>query len=84
MSWTQKFAEPIRTSSGQTIRTLADARAFMLQLSPQVTWQNEWQNAADKLLLASQGKASVEEAREAVCNALVLNMRLTEARWIEN
>lgn len=56
----------------------------MLQLSPQVTWQNEWQNAADKLLLASQGKASVEEAREAVCNALVLNMRLTEARWIEN
>lgn len=75
MAWTRKFPKPIRTNTGVTLRTLAEARDFILNLEENRTWRNEWQNAAGKLMKASDG-GDVAEAREAVRNALFHSMML--------
>lgn len=48
--------EPLRDKHGNTIRTLADARAYMLALDkrrPGITKRQHWQSAARKLMAAS-------------------------------
>lgn len=75
MRWRRKFPKPVKVRDGPELRTLAEARAFMLGLPESRTWRNEWQWAAARLLDASK-EGSVDEAREAVRNALFLNMML--------
>ena len=58
MSWTRTLPEPLREKHGNTIRTLNDARAYMLALEkrrPGITKRQHWQSAASKLIDAAEG-----------------------------
>mgnify|MGYP001794015403 CR=1 FL=1 len=58
------------------LRTLADARAYLLTLDPYRSERNAWQSAAAKLIAASDG-ADVEPATTQVEFALMMDGRWT-------
>lgn len=61
MSWSTPFDEPIRAGR-KTLRTLHDARAYILKLSQKRQAEPHWQTAAKTLLLgAKHGKAQLAE-----------------------
>jgi len=75
MNWRRKFATPVKSSTGKTIRTLADARAFMMAIGrkdPGRLYRNEWHHAWEHLEAAAN-HGSVADARKAFRNALYLN-----------
>lgn len=71
-NWRQRFNDPIHLVDGTVIRTLADARAWLLEMDSD---RNEFQSAAGKLLAAAEG-GDIGEARRQVAMAAFLNMRL--------
>jgi hypothetical protein len=61
-NWRRRFDEPIHLRDGTVIRTLADARAWLLAIDSD---RNEFQNAAGKIMAAAGG-GSPQKARYAV------------------
>jgi hypothetical protein len=55
MSWHASFAEPVPLPDGGSIRTLADARDFILKLPPKTQKLTVWQTATEALMLAANG-----------------------------
>jgi hypothetical protein len=46
----KKLTRPLPTKDGSTLRTVADARAYMLGLSKARELRSQWQRAAELLL----------------------------------
>lgn len=68
----QKLTRPIPTKDGGTLRTVLDARTYMLRLSKERERRAQWQRAA-KLLL---GEADVAAFSKAVELALLMERSL--------
>jgi len=54
MEWTQRLTEPIALDNGEVLRTLRDARKFILALPEQHQGYVKWQSLARLLLIAAQ------------------------------
>jgi hypothetical protein len=77
MSWAAKLAKPLKPRDHAELRTLADARDYMLTLPPAIADWQAWQQAG-KLLLAAANettKATIAEATDRVERALFLIYR---------
>jgi hypothetical protein len=53
--WRRKLSAPLQVCEGPRLRTLADARAWILKLPPDVQEYTAWQAAARKMLEAADG-----------------------------
>lgn len=71
-NWRRRFDEPIYLRDGTVMRTLADARRWLIEVDSD---RNEFQSAAGKLLAAAAG-GDMDAAREQVAMAAFLNMKL--------
>ena len=69
---TQKLTRPISTKDGGTLRTVLDARTYMLALSKDREHRAQWQRAAELLL----GEAHVADFSKAVELALFYDAKL--------
>jgi hypothetical protein len=54
-NWRRKLSAPLQVRNGPTLRTLADARAWILELSADVQEWSACQAAARKMLEAADG-----------------------------
>ena len=70
MTWNTVLSRPIRVKDGSTLKTLADARAYILELPSEVTARPSWRDAAETLVEAAEGRATVAEASQKVETAL--------------
>lgn len=71
MTWRARFSEPIPVGGGKPIKTLSDARAYILALPPDEQAQEHWLAAGETLLAAGEhGGAWVGLARVAMMQAL--------------
>lgn len=70
MAWSKKLPKPIVTKRGDTLTTLADARALMLALPVRHQVRPFWQYAAELLLDAAERRGSVEDAAAQLSRAL--------------
>jgi hypothetical protein len=68
--WSRKFAEPVPLPSGGTLRTLADARAYILALPEAEAHSSRWAAATEALLLVVEHKGPTMFARMALMQAL--------------
>ncbi len=59
----RKLTRPLRTKDGGTLRTVLDARTYMLALSNDREHRAQWQRAAE-LLLAEADVAALSKAVE--------------------
>jgi hypothetical protein len=64
---------------GLTLRTLADAGAFILDLPEHIKQRSSWQRATDLLLKAARGAGNVEDATAQIERALFLDCYLAAA-----
>ncbi len=69
-AWLAKFEDPIPLPDGGTIKTLSDARAYMLTLSEREQLEQRWQDAARYVLKAVEERAFIFFARLAVYKAV--------------
>jgi hypothetical protein len=71
MPWTKKFWHPIVLKDGRTITTLAEARAFMVDLHAMHSGAGYWQYAAELLLkaAASGERADIDAAADQFARA---------------
>jgi hypothetical protein len=69
--WRRKLPRPVQTREGEIYRTLAEARAMVLEQRG----RNEWQAAAGALMAAAEKgtAASLAEAERLLKNALFLD-----------
>lgn len=72
MNWTRKLKPPVETRSGETLRTLEDARAYVLSLPRKVQDRTEWQHVAKLMMEAAEG-GSLEAVTRQVVLALLLS-----------
>lgn len=71
MTWRARFAEPVPVGGGKPLRTLSDARAYILALPADQQEQERWQTAAETLLHAAEhGGAWMDFARIGMMQAL--------------
>ena len=77
MSWTASLARPLKPRDHGPLATLADARAYILELPPSVVAWNSWQQASKLLLTASENatEESIAGATDQVEVALFLSYR---------
>jgi hypothetical protein len=68
--WTRRFPDPPVVPGAGELRTLADARAFLLALKPAAQRSAHWQLAAGMLLFAAEAPAAVMFADIAIRKAL--------------
>ena len=68
----QKLTRPLPTKDRGTLRTILEARAYMLALPKQRETRTQWQRAAELLL----GEASVADFSKAVEPALFFDAKL--------
>jgi hypothetical protein len=54
-NWRRKLSAPLQVRNGPALRTLADARAWILKLPADVQGWSAWQAAAGKLIDAADG-----------------------------
>ncbi len=54
MRWSARFAEPIPVPTGKPLRTLSDARAYILDLPKDQQEAEHWQAATEALLHAAK------------------------------
>jgi hypothetical protein len=73
---TQKLTRPLRTKDGGTLRTVLDARTYMLALSADREHRPQWQRAAELLL----AEADVDVFSKAVELALFYDAKLDLAK----
>jgi hypothetical protein len=66
---------PLRVRGGKTLRTLADARAFMLGMPKTLQLRASWQEAAEVMLEACR-TGDVATATDRVERALFLNYQI--------
>jgi hypothetical protein len=55
--WHRAFDDPIELPDGSALRMLRDAGEFVTALPEKVQHRQEWQTAAEMLMLAAEGKA---------------------------
>ena len=79
MNWSRKLTRPLYTTDGTTLKTLSDARAYVVALPANYSSRNHWQHAA-KLMLEAADKGSIATASEQIERALFLDMRLDVRR----
>jgi hypothetical protein len=63
-NWALKLSRVVAPIRSDPLRTLADARAYILSLPPGTRHQDDWQRAADLLMAAvdSSSAADIEQA----------------------
>jgi hypothetical protein len=69
-AWTAKFDNPISLPDGGSIKTLSDARAYMLTLSEREQLEPRWQSAAKYVLRAVEERPWIFFARPALYAAV--------------
>ena len=72
----KKLDQPLPTKDGGTLRTILDARTYMLALSKQRETRRQWQRAAELLL----GEADVAAFSKQVELALFYDAKLDLAK----
>jgi hypothetical protein len=63
-SWDLKLSRVVAPIRGEPMRTLSDARAYILSLPPGTRHHDDWQRAAD-LLMVAVDSASVTDIEQA-------------------
>jgi hypothetical protein len=78
MSWQTALARPIKPVDHEPLRTLADARGYLLKLPKGTTNQQAWQYAAELLLAAAEDAdpATIRTTTDQLERALFLSYRL--------
>lgn len=74
-NWKRPLTAPLRDRAGTTLYTLADARAYILKLTPARQNSNAWQSAAGKLLAAAESGDTAPATRQLYL-ALFLDMQI--------
>ena len=76
--WSSKLTRPVAIKGGPILRTLNDARAFMIdRLPPEDQDRVSWQRTVDLLLAAAEGLVEIEVVTKQLERALFL-----QARWL--
>jgi hypothetical protein len=71
--WSSKLARPVAIKGGPILRTLNDARAFVInRLPPEDQDRDSWQLTAELLLAAAEGAAEIDAATQQLERALFL------------
>jgi hypothetical protein len=74
--WSRPLNKPVDLPSGTTIKTLAEAGSYILDLPEHIKQRDSWQRAIDLLLKAASGTASVEDATAQIEHALCIELTL--------
>jgi len=69
MVWSDEFSEPISLRNGNEVRTVSDARDFIIKMRAECNAE-EWHVTTELALLAANG-GSAEPARNAMISALI-------------
>ena len=72
MPWSARLSRPLILRDGRTLRTLADARAFVLALTPGEQEYQSWQRAAELLIEAAEHGGDIEATTDQVRAALFM------------
>jgi hypothetical protein len=75
-AWCRPLHKPVELPGGMTIKTLAEAGAYILDLPEDIKQRSSWQRATDLLLKAASGAASVEDATAQIERALLVELTL--------
>ncbi len=70
MSWKARFDDPVPLPEGGAIKTLSEARAYMLSLSEREQMEQRWQDAAKFVLKAIEERPWIFFARLALYKAI--------------
>jgi hypothetical protein len=72
--WSRPLHRPVELPGGMTIKTLAEAGAYILDLPEHIKQRDSWRRATDLLLKAASGAASVEDATGQIEHALFMEL----------
>jgi hypothetical protein len=75
MDWMHRLSHPVRDTHGNRIRTLNDARIYMIALEERrrgITGQKHWQTAA-RVLLSATEDGNVEAVTRKLILALLMD-----------
>lgn len=77
MSWSAKLAKPLKPRDHAELRTLANARDYMLKLPDEIASWQAWLHTAELLLSAAKHPtdAAIAEVTDQVDRALFLTYR---------
>jgi hypothetical protein len=78
--WSAGLTRSVALKDGSTLRTLADARAFILREPQQIQERQTWQQAAQLLMEGAEDGRGIEVATKQVELALFLEGRLALRR----
>jgi hypothetical protein len=76
VGWCRPLHKPVELPGGMTIKTLAEAGAYILDLPEHIKQRDSWQRATDLFLKAASGAASVEDATARIERALFMEPTL--------
>ena len=74
--WSRPLHKPVEVPGGRTIKTLAEAGSYILDLPDHIKQRDSRQRAIDLLLKAASGAASVEDATAQIEHALCMELTL--------
>ena len=74
--WSRPLHKPVKLPDGMTLRTLAEAGAYILDLPEEIKQRHSWQRATNLLMRAASGAASVEDATVQIEYALFMELTL--------
>jgi hypothetical protein len=69
-AWTAKFDDPIPLPEGGSIKTLSEARRYMLTLSEREQMEQRWQDAANYVLKSIEQRGYMFFARSSIYKAI--------------
>ena len=77
-NWDLKLSRVVVPIRSEPLRTLSDARAYILSLPPGTRHQDEWERAADLLMAAvdSSSETDIEQATFGLERALLFHKLL--------
>jgi hypothetical protein len=77
-NWGLKLSRAIAPIRSEPLRTLSDARAYILSLPPGTQHQDDWERAADLLLVAvdTSSEIDIEQATFQIERALLFHKLL--------
>jgi hypothetical protein len=77
-NWERKLSRVVTPIRAEPMHTLSDARAYILSLPPGTQHQDDWQRAADLLMLAadSSRETDIEQATFQLERALLFHRLL--------
>jgi hypothetical protein len=76
--WSSKLTRPVAIKGGPVLRTLGNARAFVIDHLPEEEQDRvSWQRTAELLLAAAEGSVGVEVATQTLERSLFL-----QAKWL--